>query len=203
MKYCEIFRDAIESLADGELPADQEAALRAHLASCDGCRAYYESLCAINESLGETADIDLPPRFHEELMGCIRSEKPRQRHLPRRALVTVAACALLCVGIGASLHLSGRQSAADSAASYSVMETDGAAVGGDQMEKAVMTTGDGVDAAQWLSNNGYFPDTGHCYTLSPDVYDALLSYLGTTAEEADITVLSRTEDEVLLLLPEE
>ena len=61
-----------------------------------------------------------------------------------------------------------------------------------------------AQAVEWLENNGYVPDaSGDIYTITPDDYDDLLSYLGETEENSDILVLSDSSQAVQIFLPDE
>ncbi len=51
MKSCEEYREALSALLDGELPAEESAALRAHIAACPECRAVYEAYAALHDAL--------------------------------------------------------------------------------------------------------------------------------------------------------
>ena len=46
MKYCEEFAALLDPYVDGELPLEEAARVRAHLAVCGGCRAYVQAALA-------------------------------------------------------------------------------------------------------------------------------------------------------------
>jgi len=79
MKACEKNRKPIAWLALGALDAKEAAALRAHLADCDGCRKYFKEVSGATNTLGVAtpdADVQAPAHFHRQLMARLRAEKP-------------------------------------------------------------------------------------------------------------------------------
>jgi anti-sigma factor RsiW len=56
---CETPRSTIIALIDGELTAQADAELRAHLGLCDNCASYYKSCLVLLETVGGI-DLDLP-----------------------------------------------------------------------------------------------------------------------------------------------
>lgn len=56
MKNCEYYEELIGAALDGEITAEEEKELRAHLESCETCRKFYEAMQAISgadDALGE------------------------------------------------------------------------------------------------------------------------------------------------------
>lgn len=56
MKNCEYYEELIGAALDGEITAEEEKELRAHLESCEACRSFYEAMQAISgadDALGE------------------------------------------------------------------------------------------------------------------------------------------------------
>ena len=58
MENCGYFEELISAELDGELSEAEKEALRAHLETCDACRAYREALRAV---AGTEADLPAPP----------------------------------------------------------------------------------------------------------------------------------------------
>ncbi len=79
MKICEKNRKAIAWLALDALEAKEAAALRAHLADCDGCRKYFDEVSGTAKKLeaaAPEADVQAPAHFHRQLMGRLQAEQP-------------------------------------------------------------------------------------------------------------------------------
>ena len=61
MKNCEYYEELIGAALDGEITAEEDKELRAHLESCEACRSFYEAMQAISgtdDALG-----DVPENF--------------------------------------------------------------------------------------------------------------------------------------------
>jgi Putative zinc-finger len=91
---CPEFADRLVDLSDGELPADEQVAIAAHVADCDGCR---EELRRLNSSLTALRG------------GIVASEAthlPHRRQLARTVLMGIGATAAaiaLAMGIASVL----------------------------------------------------------------------------------------------------
>jgi len=98
-------RRAIVRAVAGELSADAEASLRAHLRTCTACRDYYDQLARVTEVLATAAgraDTRADDRARARLLvGLAAATGPRDRVAPRRwtwaaaGLVPAAALAVL------------------------------------------------------------------------------------------------------------
>lgn len=76
MKNCEYYEELIGAAIDGEITAEEEAALRAHLEECEGCRSFYESLRAIS---GIEDELPEPPEdFTASVMAQVRAAAPQK-----------------------------------------------------------------------------------------------------------------------------
>lgn len=114
MNACDGYKMDLSLLATGGLHEKEALRVRAHMESCPGCKGYFgqiSSLAAELKSAGALVpEVEVPPRFHGELMRRINSEVPpglladlfailRQRLLRWRfatpALVTFVLMALL------------------------------------------------------------------------------------------------------------
>ena len=97
------FEELIMAAADGEIAPEEEAELRAHLESCEQCRAFMETM----EAVSGVSARDLPPApagFAEGVMAQIRSAAPEKKKakilsLPVRTL-SLAAVAALVLWVG-------------------------------------------------------------------------------------------------------
>lgn len=214
MKYCFVFQDAIEDLADDLLPQQQRASLEAHLADCPGCRAYYQSLTAMSAGLRDESDVAPTAFLHESIMQAVSGASFRKRRKRRAWLAAIAACSLLVLGVSAAGGLLARHNntslctAADSKAAkesalQSAVSPQSAGAVSSKGAVSPQSAAD-AEAVEWLENNGYVPDaSGGVYTITPDAYDDLLSYLGETEETSDILILSDDSQAVQIFLPDQ
>ncbi|MEG2222405.1 MAG: zf-HC2 domain-containing protein, partial [Oscillospiraceae bacterium] len=100
MKYCEEYVAALSAFVDGELSEAESGLLRAHLASCPGCRAYLADLRAMQAAFPpmETAPVDFAAGVMARIQG--GTVKPRSRRRLYPLLGAVAACLVLLVTVG-------------------------------------------------------------------------------------------------------
>jgi hypothetical protein len=78
MKPCFGKRRLVALLALGELDVRRAPALRAHLQTCAGCRAYFEAMSGISQKLAAAdsqPELETSAVFHQRLMGRLRSEQ--------------------------------------------------------------------------------------------------------------------------------
>lgn len=106
---CEKSRELIFRAADGDLSAEEQTALDAHLAECAECRAVYDALAAVSAELRETESV--PEGFAARVMDAVheekkivdinaRREKLKKRFQPGNIAIWVAcACLVVMVGI--------------------------------------------------------------------------------------------------------
>jgi len=102
---CKQMMALLSAFVDGELSAAEELQVREHLAQCSECRALYEQLQALHTSFSDLEEIPAPENFAQSVMNRIRAEeKPRVIPLFKRpqvrAVMGLAACAVLCIGFG-------------------------------------------------------------------------------------------------------
>ena len=112
MKNCEYYEELIGAALDGEITAEEDKELRAHLESCEACRSFYEAMQAISgtdDALG-----DVPENFTANVMARIRetaapAEKPAKKKASIQRLVTRygALAAAAAVAIWAGVTFSG------------------------------------------------------------------------------------------------
>ena len=70
---CDQALEAISAKLDGELDAAQQAALEAHLQSCQACRAVYETLQTVDVILPDTQlEPPKPPHWCSEAWDWLR-----------------------------------------------------------------------------------------------------------------------------------
>ncbi|MFI3312358.1 MAG: zf-HC2 domain-containing protein [Eubacteriales bacterium] len=99
---CEQARERLSAKLDGELTAQEETELEAHLATCQDCQRIYEAYCALDGDLGEL--VEPPASLRETVMETIRKEKvvkfPKKRWMfgSGTAIAAVAAVLVLVVG---------------------------------------------------------------------------------------------------------
>lgn len=112
MKNCEYYEELIGAALDGEITAEEDKELRAHLESYEACRSFYEAMQAISgtdDALG-----DVPENFTANVMARIRetaapAEKPAKKKASIQRLVTRygALAAAAAVAIWAGVTFSG------------------------------------------------------------------------------------------------
>ena len=91
MKNCEYYEELIGAALDGEITAEEDKELRAHLESCEACRSFYEAMQAISgtdDALG-----DVPENFTANVMARVHetaapAEKPAKKKASIQRLVT-------------------------------------------------------------------------------------------------------------------
>lgn len=122
MKYCEEYAALLDLFVDGELPPEDMARVRAHLADCPGCQAYVDDALALRAGFPEVEETAVPEGFAEGVMERIqKSEMERWRQKKRRSvrrrmetLGALAACCALVILARGGLD-GGTKSAADTA----------------------------------------------------------------------------------------
>lgn len=112
MKNCEYYEELIGAALDGEITAEEDKELRAHLESCEACRSFYEAMQAISgtdDALG-----DVPENSTANVMARVRetaapAEKPAKKKAGIARLVTRygALAAAAAVAIWAGVTFSG------------------------------------------------------------------------------------------------
>jgi anti-sigma factor (TIGR02949 family) len=106
--YCEEALDWIEPYLDGDLPEDEAARLREHLAGCPSCAAELELATRIQSELRSLPQLDCPPEVLERVRREGRNDlatvipfRSRRRALIGPRLAAAAAMLALAVGGGA------------------------------------------------------------------------------------------------------
>ena len=122
MSECERFEERISALLDGELSAEEEAELRAHLEQCPDCRAMYEAFAAVGEAVRAQ---EVPATLHAGIMSKVRDAQKAHHTqgvlIRLRPILAAAACLVVLVGttlaLGNTLGLGRRatKSASDTA----------------------------------------------------------------------------------------
>ena len=99
MNECERFEEMISALLDGELSADEEAEVRAHMEHCPDCRAMYEAFAAVGEAVGAQ---EVPATLHSGIMDKVHAAEKasRTQHtiVRLRPILAAAACLVVVVG---------------------------------------------------------------------------------------------------------
>jgi len=94
---CELYLDLISARLDGELTAQEEAELTAHLQECPVCRAIADEMKGMHSALAGLGEVDVPPELSRSVMASIKAERTRSRRRFVRQLTGLAACLVLCV----------------------------------------------------------------------------------------------------------
>lgn len=95
---CDKYLDLISARLDGELTAQEEADLTAHLQTCPACRAIAEDITGLHSALSSMGEADTPPELSQTVMANIKAER-RQLRRAFRQLTGIAACLALFVGV--------------------------------------------------------------------------------------------------------
>lgn len=109
MAHCDESIERISAALDGALSPEEQAKLEAHLAQCPECRALYEDLSKIHQSLLDLPPVEVPQGLAERIMDAVAAEaaQPKVVPLPRpkksafrwqRWAVTAAAVAVVILG---------------------------------------------------------------------------------------------------------
>lgn len=146
MKACTYYQELISRLIDRELSPEEGEELRAHAETCEDCRAVYTAFSALSSLVSEEL-VDPPAELRENVMATIRRGEMKKKNKTRKhtwRIVSVAACAVLVVGVGAltlpRLLRAGSAKSAAPQAAYSVMEAPAQAdraAGSAESEEAV------------------------------------------------------------------
>jgi len=113
---CGLVRQAIEAHLSALLPADQRAAIEAHVERCLACRAELELAAAIRSELSGLPRFDAPPRVIEAIRRQVREVVSPPQALPSgrsaggrfRARAALAAAAAAAFAVAAVVILPGR-----------------------------------------------------------------------------------------------
>ena len=112
MKNCEYYEELIGAALDGEITAEEDKELRAHLESCEACRSFYEAMQAISGT--DEAHGDVPENVTANVMARVHeaaapAEKPAKKKASIQRLVTRcgALAAAAAVAIWAGVTFSG------------------------------------------------------------------------------------------------
>lgn len=137
MPDCEKYFDLISAYIDGELPDGEKDGLLSHLASCERCRAVYDTLSSVSDELRENMD-DPPEGLLENVMTAVRSEsgyplagasgnqKKRRAVIFRRAALAAACLAVVILAVPTLSRFGhmGKSDAASNAAPAPSMTAD-------------------------------------------------------------------------------
>ena len=101
MSDCERYEALISELLDGELSAEEETEVRAHMAQCAACAAMYEAFSAAGEALRADAS-NVPATLHSGIMAKVamaeKAKKTQNKIIRLRPMLTAAACLVVLVG---------------------------------------------------------------------------------------------------------
>ncbi|MBO5033982.1 MAG: zf-HC2 domain-containing protein [Oscillospiraceae bacterium] len=109
MSYCDESIELISAVLDGALSPEEQAKLEAHLAQCPDCKALYEDLSRIHQSLLDLPPVEIPEGLTGRIMDAVAAEAARPKVVPlpqpkrsarpwQRWAVTAAAVAVVILG---------------------------------------------------------------------------------------------------------
>lgn len=96
---CEKYLDLISARLDGELTAQEQAELDAHLQTCPACRAIAKELEGMHSALTELSEVPAPAELSQTVLSKIKAERNANRRRVFRTVASLAACLVLCVGV--------------------------------------------------------------------------------------------------------
>ena len=104
MADCAFYLELMSQGLDGQLSPEGEGSLKRHLEECDQCRLIHRQLCEVHEELADWEAVEVPDGFAQQVMERVKGldARPAAKRAPFRVIHTfgtVAACALLCVGL--------------------------------------------------------------------------------------------------------
>ena len=150
MKYCENYAALLDPFVDGELPDEEADRVRAHLAECEGCRAYVEMAFMLRDGFPDAEEMDVPDGFSDGVMAAIRANAaPRKKKTAPwvKVLLPLAACCAIVVlvqGISQNTGLWTANTSSQMAMDTAQAETEEAA---DALPDQALTSSTADDAA--------------------------------------------------------
>ena len=104
MADCAFYLELMSQGLDGQLSPQGEGSLKRHLEECDQCRLIHRQLCEVHNELADWEAVEVPDGFTQRVMERVKAldARPAAKRAPFRVIQTfgtVAACALLCVGL--------------------------------------------------------------------------------------------------------
>lgn len=197
MKNCEYYEELIGAALDGEITAEEEAELRAHLEGCEACRSFYEAMQAIagtDDALG-----DVPEGFTANVMARVReaaapdaASAPEEKAQKKKASITrlvmrcgaLAAAAAVAIWAGATFAGTFAAKSADSAAPEIAMYS----AAGDSAETEKEAARDAAPAEA--------PASGMMMAAAPESAGANDAGASVTiaAEKEDFDAVTRPDD---------
>lgn len=184
MEHCDRFIDLISRSLDEALSPQDQQALDGHLRQCPQCRELAGQLTQIREELDSWEPQEAPEGFAQGVMDRVRGFEEQKTLIPLwkrpqvRALGSLAACLLLCVGVlRFDLGRSNASSAspASSQSSMSIAADGKSAAGSPALEESRAAI-DG-QAVSSESTASYAPDS--------DLYDSAPFSLDTPTQTSD------------------
>lgn len=96
---CEMCREMISCLLDGELSEAEQAQVREHIGQCAECRAVFEAFSAVSGQLQSLEE--MPDGLHEKIMDSIPQPKKKKGGIVWIKYLSAAACLALVIFAGA------------------------------------------------------------------------------------------------------
>ena len=191
MADCGYFEELISAQLDGELTEREEEALRAHLETCESCRAYRDALRAV---AGAEADLPAPPaELTGRIMDAVRREAapkktakivPFSRYVRTAAL---AAAAALVIWAGFRVVSPKGATSAVPQAAMSMAADAGAAAAEELYDAAVPAENTSVTAAE--------PETPAAGGATNGLFAAAAAPAPTSEPAADLAKESAESEE--------
>lgn len=130
MNTCERYAALLDLYVDGELGAEEMAAVQTHLDQCPACQAYVDDAFLIRAAFPEAGEAEVPEGFHTSVMAAVAADaaKAKKSRSAWKALAPLAACFAVVLimgrsGVMGAVKGASAETAAASDAAYSMNQT--------------------------------------------------------------------------------
>jgi negative regulator of sigma E activity len=215
MRTCEEVLELLSAALDGELTAQEQAELNAHLAQCPSCSALSAQLTGLHRAMGELEDVPAPVGFADRVMAQVSAEggsaqmgkvipfpTQKRKRTPWKgwaaAAAVVAVVALGAVTLAGQFPLgqSGSTSSADARTGDTLAQADdldGGASRTETTEDATGTTEDAI-AVESEADSGALPADAAVESDAQEAADDLSAATNAAGSQAVRGVLTLSTD---------
>ncbi len=108
---CKQIQEIIPLYIDNMLSDEEQNAVRAHIETCEACKAEYELMASIIKTAASLPELDVPEGFHEKLMEKVKAEAEKKQERKMYALPWkkisgfAAAAAVIAVSVVSFMQL--------------------------------------------------------------------------------------------------
>lgn len=191
MSGCEYYQELISCLLDGELSADEEAALADHLEICPDCAAMHGAFAALSRTMAEDME-EAPESLCVNVMAELRRAEKLKKNRRKRAIKAALATAACAVFVFAAGRLTGFGGSSNENASVAVYDVKMA-----KTESFAVPADAPAAAAPQMAEDGAAVTGGAIVTadMSAAEFDAMMEAAAEEAApmEANAFSLSRAD----------